>query len=112
MHGPPNRLRRNAVPPASGTGPNRKTTPVKTFKPRSGHSASEKWKNFPLHAVVAQLRDDPTLPIRLRMRALQASHRLRCGGDLDHDTARELYHLHAQRRRQLADLARRYGAPR
>lgn len=48
--------------------------------------------------------------IAVRLLALRASYRLRDGGDLDHDTECDLRRLYTQRRRQLAELARRYGA--
>ncbi len=61
-----------------------------------------------LYAVAARLRDDGDLPIRLRMNALAAAHRLAVGGSVAHDSERELRRLYAQRR-QLAALARLYS---
>lgn len=54
------------------------------------------------HGIAAQLRDDSTPPIKLRVFALQAAHRLVIASALTLDSERRLRRLHSQRRRALA----------
>lgn len=59
-------------------------------------------------AIAKQLRDDDVLPIRVRVFALQAAHRLSIAARITRESERELRRLHAQRRRQLGAFEKLY----
>ena len=62
-----------------------------------------------LRAIIAGLRDDDCLPLRLRTAAAQAAHTLAVGGKICADDEQQLRRLHVRRRRQLAALSRMHG---